>query len=41
MKTAQPWLPILLEIKTQVEELTKDTYQGVLLNMLYDLVVTP
>jgi alkylated DNA repair dioxygenase AlkB len=36
IKTAQPWLPVLLEIKTQVEELTKDSYQGVLLNYYPD-----
>jgi alkylated DNA repair dioxygenase AlkB len=36
VKTAQPWLPILLEIKTQVENLTKETYQGVLLNYYPD-----
>lgn len=36
LKTAQPWLPVLLEIKTQVEELTKDFYQGVLLNYYPD-----
>jgi alkylated DNA repair dioxygenase AlkB len=36
IKTAQPWLPVLLEIKTKVEELTKDTYQGVLLNYYPD-----
>ncbi len=36
IKTAQPWLPVLLEIKTQVEELTQDTYQGVLLNYYPD-----
>ncbi len=35
-KTAQPMLPVLLEIKTQVEELTKDFYQGVLLNYYPD-----
>ncbi len=32
IKMAQSWLPVLLEIKVQVEELTKDSYQGVLLN---------
>lgn len=26
IKTAQPWLPILLKIKAQVEELTNDSY---------------
>jgi alkylated DNA repair dioxygenase AlkB len=36
VKTAQPWLPVLLKIKTQVEELTKDSYQGVLLNYYPD-----
>lgn len=36
VKAAQPWLPILLEIKAQVEELTKDSYQGVLLNYYPD-----
>lgn len=36
IKTAQPWLPILLEIKTRVEELSKDSYQGVLLNYYPD-----
>ncbi len=36
LKTAQPWLPVLLEIKAQVEELTKDSYQGVLLNYYPD-----
>jgi alkylated DNA repair dioxygenase AlkB len=36
IKTAQPWLPVLLELKTKVEELTKDTYQGVLLNYYPD-----
>lgn len=36
LKTAQPMLPVLLEIKTQVEELTKDFYQGVLLNYYPD-----
>jgi alkylated DNA repair dioxygenase AlkB len=36
IKIAQPWLPVLLEIKTQVEELTKDSYQGVLLNYYPD-----
>jgi alkylated DNA repair dioxygenase AlkB len=36
IKIAQPWLPLLLEIKTQVEELTKDTYRGVLLNYYPD-----
>jgi alkylated DNA repair dioxygenase AlkB len=36
IKTAQPWLPVLLEIKTQVEALTKDSYQGVLLNYYPD-----
>jgi alkylated DNA repair dioxygenase AlkB len=36
IKTAQPWLPVLLEIKTQVEELMQDTYQGVLLNYYPD-----
>ncbi len=36
IKTAQPWLPVLLEIKTQVETLTKDSYQGVLLNYYPD-----
>lgn len=36
LKTAQPWLPVLLEIKAQVEELTKDFYQGVLLNYYPD-----
>lgn len=36
LKTAQPWRPILLEIKAQVEELTKDSYQGVLLNYYPD-----
>jgi alkylated DNA repair dioxygenase AlkB len=36
IKTAQPWLPVLLEIKTQVEELTQDSYQGVLLNYYPD-----
>ena len=35
-KTAQPWLPVLLEIKTQVEALTQDAYQGVLLNYYPD-----
>ena len=36
LKTAQPMLPVLLEIKTQVEELTKDFYRGVLLNYYPD-----
>lgn len=36
IKTAQPWLPALLDIKTQVEELTKNSYQGVLLNYYPD-----
>ncbi len=36
IKTAQPWLPVLHEIKTQVETLTKDSYQGVLLNYYPD-----
>jgi alkylated DNA repair dioxygenase AlkB len=36
LKTAQPWLPVLLEIKMQVEELTKDSSQGVLLNYYPD-----
>jgi alkylated DNA repair dioxygenase AlkB len=36
VKTAQPWLPVLLEIKAKVEELTKDSYQGVLLNYYPD-----
>jgi alkylated DNA repair dioxygenase AlkB len=36
IKTAQPWLPVLLEIKTQVEALTQDAYQGVLLNYYPD-----
>jgi alkylated DNA repair dioxygenase AlkB len=36
VKTAQPWLPVLLEIKTRVEEITKDSYQGVLLNYYPD-----
>lgn len=36
IKIAQPWLPVLLEIKTQVEALTQDTYQGVLLNYYPD-----
>lgn len=36
LKTAQPMLPVLLEIKTRVEELTKDFYQGVLLNYYPD-----
>ncbi len=36
IKTAQPWLPVLLEIKTQVEKLTQDSYQGVLLNYYPD-----
>jgi alkylated DNA repair dioxygenase AlkB len=36
IKIAQPWLPVLLEIKAQVEELTKDSYQGVLLNYYPD-----
>ncbi|NJM77172.1 MAG: alpha-ketoglutarate-dependent dioxygenase AlkB [Acaryochloridaceae cyanobacterium RU_4_10] len=36
VKTAQPWLPVLLDIKTQVEDLTKDSYQGVLLNYYPD-----
>lgn len=39
IKTAQPWLPVLLEIKTQVEALTKDSYQGVLLNYYPDGLV--
>lgn len=30
------WLPVLLEIKAQVEELTKYSYQGVLLNYYPD-----
>jgi alkylated DNA repair dioxygenase AlkB len=38
-KTAQPWIPVLLEIKTQVEALTKDFYQGVLLNYYPDGLV--
>lgn len=36
LKTAQPMLPVLLEIKTLLEELTKDFYQGVLLNYYPD-----
>ena len=36
IKLAQPWLPVLLEIKAQVEELTKDSYQCVLLNYYPD-----
>jgi alkylated DNA repair dioxygenase AlkB len=36
IKTAQPWLPVLLEIKAQIEELTQDSYQGVLLNYYPD-----
>lgn len=36
VKTAQPWLPILLDIKTQVEKITQDIYQGVLLNYYPD-----
>jgi alkylated DNA repair dioxygenase AlkB len=36
IKAAQPWLPVLLEIRTQVEELTKESYQGVLLNYYPD-----
>jgi alkylated DNA repair dioxygenase AlkB len=36
VKTAQPWLPVLLEIKAEVEALTQDTYQGVLLNYYPD-----
>jgi alkylated DNA repair dioxygenase AlkB len=36
VKTAQPWLPVLLEIKAQVEELTTDTYHAVLLNYYPD-----
>lgn len=35
-KIAQPWIPVLLEIKAQVEALTKDSYQGVLLNYYPD-----
>ncbi|NJM67051.1 MAG: alpha-ketoglutarate-dependent dioxygenase AlkB [Acaryochloris sp. RU_4_1] len=36
IKTAQPWLPVLREIKTQVEALTQDSYSGVLLNYYPD-----
>lgn len=36
LKTAQPWLPVLLEIRAQVEELTQEYYQGVLLNYYPD-----
>ena len=36
IKTAQPMLPVLLEIQTLLEELTQDTYQGVLLNYYPD-----
>jgi alkylated DNA repair dioxygenase AlkB len=36
IKIAQPWLPVLLDIKNQVEELTQDAYQGVLLNYYPD-----
>lgn len=36
VKTAQPWLPVLLKIKAQVEELTTDTYHAVLLNYYPD-----
>jgi alkylated DNA repair dioxygenase AlkB len=36
VKMAQPWLPVLLDIKKRVEELTQDTYQGVLLNYYPD-----
>jgi alkylated DNA repair dioxygenase AlkB len=32
IKLAQAWLPEILEIKTKVQELTKDFYQGVLIN---------
>jgi alkylated DNA repair dioxygenase AlkB len=36
VKREQPWLPILFEIKSAVEELSKQTYQGVLLNLYPD-----
>jgi alkylated DNA repair dioxygenase AlkB len=35
-KTAQAWLPELLEIRAKVQELTGDSYQGVLLNYYPD-----
>lgn len=35
-KTAQPWPPVLLDIKKRIEDLTQDTYQGVLLNYYPD-----
>jgi alkylated DNA repair dioxygenase AlkB len=35
-KLAQPWLPILFEIRAKVQELTGDSYQGVLLNYYPD-----
>jgi hypothetical protein len=32
IKIAQPWLPILDEIRAIVQNLTRDTYEGALLN---------
>jgi alkylated DNA repair dioxygenase AlkB len=36
IKAAQPWLPVLLDIKEKVEALTEASYQGVLLNYYPD-----
>jgi alkylated DNA repair dioxygenase AlkB len=35
-KAAQPWLPVLLEIRANVEAMTNASYQGVLLNYYPD-----
>lgn len=35
-KIAEPWLPILTEIKTRVEELTRQSYNSCLLNLYPD-----
>jgi alkylated DNA repair dioxygenase AlkB len=36
VKPAQPWISVLLEIREQVQSLTQDQYQGVLLNYYPD-----